>query len=142
MVDITLLSRYQAKPGFTFVYQGATPPCRPCPFRNACLTLEPGHRYRVDRVRSVEHPCALQEVPAPVVEVSPIARTLVVDTPGAVENATVEVERYPCNRMDCPNWEVCAGPALDGRSRYRVLRVEEGRATCLIGRTLKRVEAV
>ncbi len=142
MVDITLLSRYQAKPGFTFVYQGAAPPCRPCPFRNACLTLETGHRYRVDRVRPVEHPCALQEVPAAVVEVSMVSRSLVVEAPAAVENATVETGRYACDRMDCPNWDICAGPGLDGRSRYRVVRVEEERATCLIGRTLKRVEAV
>jgi uncharacterized protein (UPF0179 family) len=142
VAEITLLSRHQAKPGFVFGYLGAAPACRPCPFRNACLTLEAGHQYRVERVRPVEHPCALQEVPAAVVEVAPQPRSLVVESGAAIEGSSVEVGRYPCARMDCPNWSICAGPALNGKSRFRVVGVSSEKAVCLIGRNLKRVEAL
>ena len=64
MADITLLSQAQAKVGFEFVYQGAAPVCRTCPYRHACLTLDAGRRYPVTHVRPVTHPCALQETSA------------------------------------------------------------------------------
>ena len=76
MAEITLLAHAQAKVGFEFVYQGGAPVCRACPYRQACLTLDPGRRYAVTRVRSVQHPCALQESPANVVEVRPVPRVL------------------------------------------------------------------
>ena len=83
MAEITLIASSQAKDGFEFVFQGAAPVCRTCPYRHACLTLDPGRRYAVTKVRPVTHPCALQETAANVVEVQPIARTLVVDSRSA-----------------------------------------------------------
>lgn len=142
MPDITLIRTRQAVPGFTFTYLGAAPACRTCPYRNACLTLEIGRRYEVKRVRPVTHPCALQEDEASVVEVAALPRPLVTEGDGVLVGSTIEVGRYPCGRMDCPNWEVCAGPSLAGKQRYQVRRVEEERTTCLIGRRLKRVEGI
>ena len=142
MADITLISKGQARVGFEFVYQGAAPVCRTCPYRHACLTLDVGRRYRVARVRPVEHPCALQETAANVVEVEPIARSFVVDARSAIVGGTVEIGRYGCARLDCPNWEICAGPALPPRQRFRVERAAADLAECRIGRSLKQVEAV
>ncbi len=142
MPDITMIARTQARPGFVFYYQGGAGPCRPCPYRNACLTLEPGHRYQVQSVRPVVHPCALQEVEASVVDVAPVPRALVVEAGAAVEGSTVEASRFACSRLDCPNWEACAGPSLPTKSKFRIVRVDPAKATCLIGRNLKRVEAV
>ena len=142
MPDITLLAVGEARPGFEFVYQGGGPVCRTCPYRHACLTLDPGRRYTVTKVRPVVHPCALQESDAHVVEVAPIARSLVLDARTAVVGSSVEVGRYPCRRLDCPNWSICAGPSLPARQRFRIERIDEGAAECRIGRTLKRVDAV
>ncbi|MGC2288811.1 MAG: UPF0179 family protein [Thermoplasmata archaeon] len=142
MVEITLLAHAQAKVGAEFVYMGGAPVCRTCPYRHACLTLDPGRRYTVSKVRPVEHPCALQETSANVVEVAVIPRTLVVESMSAVAGSAVETGRYPCNRLDCSNWQVCAGPSLPPKQRFKIQTVDPGPAECLIGRKLKRVEAV
>ncbi len=142
MPEITLLSKFQAEPGFEFVYLGGAAVCRACPYRQACLTLDPGRKYRVVRVRPVEHPCALQEVPANVVEVAPVTRTVVVDARGAIPGSSVEVGRYDCRRLDCPNWSICAGPSLPPKQRFRIEKVRPEPAECRIGRTLKMAEVV
>jgi len=142
MAEITLLAVAESREGFEFDYQGGAPICRTCPFRHACLTLDPGRRYTVTKVRPVTHPCALQESDAHVVEVKAVARPLVVDSRSAVVGSSVEIGRFPCNRLDCPNWTVCAGPSLPSKQRFRIEQVDDDPATCLIGRTLKRVNAV
>lgn len=142
MVEITLLAHGQAKVGTEFVYMGGAPVCRTCPYRHACLTLDPGRRYVVSKVRPVQHPCALQESSANVVEVSVAPRPLVVESMSAVAGGSVEIGRYPCNRLDCSNWQTCAGPSLPAKQRFKIHSVEPGMAECLIGRKLKRVEAV
>ena len=142
MAEITLLAIAESHEGFEFDYQGGAPICRTCAFRHACLTLDPGRRYAVTRVRPVTHPCALQESDAHVVEVKAVARPLVVDARSAVVGSSVETGRYPCRRLDCPNWSICAGPSLPTKQRYRIERVAEEPAECRIGRTLKRVDAV
>ena len=142
MAEITLLAIAEAREGFEFDYQGGAPICRTCPFRHACLTLDPGRRYTVTRVRPVTHPCALQESDAHVVEVKPVARPLVVDSRSAVVGSSVEVGRFPCHRLDCQNWTICAGPSLPAKQRYRIERVDDDAAECRIGRTLKRVDAL
>ncbi|HKS59484.1 MAG TPA: UPF0179 family protein [Thermoplasmata archaeon] len=142
MAEITLISAAQAKPGFEFIYWGAAPICRTCPYRHACLTLEVGRRYKVSKVRPVAHPCALQEVEARVVEVTPVPRTLVVAAQSAVSGSAIETGRFACSRLDCANWQVCAGPTLPPRQRYTISRAESELAECRIGRSLRRVEAV
>jgi len=142
MPEITLLGVAESHEGFEFVYLGGAPVCRTCPFRHACLTLDAGRRYVVTHVRDVTHPCALQESPAHVVEVKPVPRSLVVDSRSAIVGSQVEVGRYGCARLDCPNWSACAGPSLPPKQRYRIESVDEEPAECLIGRTLKRVDAV
>jgi len=142
MPDITLLAVAEAREGFEFVYQGGAPVCRSCPYRHACLTLDPGRRYAVTRVRPVTHPCALQESEAHVVEVRPVARPMVVEAGNAVVGSSFEGGRYPCRRLDCPNWWICAGPSLPPKQRFRIEKVDPEAAECRIGRTLKRVEAV
>ena len=142
MAEITLLAVGEAREGYEFIYQGGGPVCRTCPYRHACLTLDPGRRYTVTKVRSITHPCALQESSAHVVEVAPVARELVLEAGSAIVGSSVEAGRFPCRRLDCPNWWICAGPSLPAKQKYRVTKVEPGPAECRIGRTLKRVHAV
>jgi uncharacterized protein (UPF0179 family) len=142
MAGITLLSEVQAKPGFEFVYLGGAPVCRTCPYRHACLTLDVGRRYEVVQVRPVQHPCALQESTANVVEVKPIARPTVVDSRSAIPGSSIELGRFSCARIDCTNWDICAGPSLPPKQKYRIEKVHPEKAECLIGRTLRRVEVV
>ena len=142
MAEITLLSAREAADGFRFIYQGGAPICRTCPYRHACLTLEPGRRYEVTKVRAVSHPCALQETEARVVEVRPLPRPLVVDSRSAVVGGSVETGRDSCRRLDCPNWEICAGPTLPAKQRFRIESVQPEPAECRIGRSLRRVEAI
>lgn len=141
MTEITLLAVAEAREGYEFIYQGAAPVCRTCPYRHACLTLEAGRNYAVERVRDVRHPCALQETEANVVEVRPAARPLVVDPRSAVVGTQVEVGRYPCRRLDCPNWTICAGPTVPVKQKFRVVAVADGPAECRVGRTLQQVDA-
>ncbi|MCI4346912.1 MAG: UPF0179 family protein [Thermoplasmata archaeon] len=140
MPEITLLSKAQAEPGFEFVYLGGAPVCRSCPYRHACLTLDTGRRYRVTRVRPVEHPCALQEATANVVEVEPIRRAAVIDSRSGVVGSQIELGRTDCHRLDCPNWDICAGPSLPAKQRFRIEKVESELAECRIGRSLRRAE--
>jgi len=142
MAEITLLASAEAKEGFEFIYEGGAPVCRTCPYRHACLTLDAGRRYTVTKVRTVKHPCALQETDANVVEVKAVPRALLVESRSAVVGSSVETGRFACRRLDCPNWWDCAGPSLPAKQRYRIERVDPGPAECLIGRTLKRVDAV
>ena len=142
MAEITLLATGEAREGFEFVYEGGAPVCRTCAYRHACLTLDPGRRYAVTKVRAIVHPCALQESEAHVVEVKPVARSLLVDSRSAVVGSSVEIGRYPCRRLDCPNWWDCAGPSLPAKQRYRIEPVDTAPAECRIGRTLKRADAV
>lgn len=142
MAEITLIANAEAREGFEFVYQGGAPVCRTCPYRHACLTLDVGRQYTVTKVRPITHPCALQESEAHVVEVKAVARPLVVESRSAVVGSSVEVGRYACRRIDCPNWWVCAGPNLPPKQRFRIERVDPEPAECRIGRTLKRVDAV
>ncbi|MGI0130676.1 MAG: UPF0179 family protein [Thermoplasmata archaeon] len=142
MAEITLIAIAEARDGYEFVYQGGAPICRTCPYRHACLTLDVGRQYVVTKVRPVTHPCALQESEAHVVEVKAVPRSLVVDSGSAVPGGSVEVGRYPCRRLDCPNWWICAGPNLPPKQRFRIERVDPEAAECRIGRTLKRVDAV
>jgi uncharacterized protein (UPF0179 family) len=142
MADITLIAQGQAHPGFEFVYQGPAPICRTCPYRHACLTLDVGRRYQVSKVRPVTHPCALQETEAAVVEVSVVPRQLVVEPRMAIVGSSFDGSRYSCSRVDCPNWDACAGPSVPGKQRYRIERVHPEAAECRIGRSLKLVDAV
>ncbi len=142
MVEITLLAQDEAKVGERFVYLGGAPVCRTCPYRHACLTLDAGREYEVTRVRPVTHPCALQESVANVVEVRGVPRTLLLDSASAVVGSQVEAGRFPCRRLDCPNWQPCAGPSLPAKQRFRIERVDPELAECLIGRKLKRVDAI
>ena len=142
MAEITLIAGSQARVGFEFVFQGAAPVCRTCPYRHACLTLDAGRRYTVTKVRPVQHPCALQETTANVVEVQPIPRSLVVEPLSAVVGSSVDVGRYACQRLDCPTWAICAGPSLPAKQRFRVEAVRPEPVECRIGRTLKRIDGV
>lgn len=142
MAEITLIANAEAREGYEFVYNGGAPVCRTCPYRHACLTLDVGRQYTVTKVRPVTHPCALQEAEAHVVEVKAMPRPLVVESRSAVVGSSVEVGRYPCRRLDCPNWWICAGPNLPAKQRFRIERVDSEAAECRIGRTLKRVDAV
>jgi uncharacterized protein (UPF0179 family) len=142
VAEITLLASAEAREGYEFVYEGGGPICRTCPYRHACLTLDPGRRYEVTKVRTVRHPCALQESEANVVEVKPVPRALVVESRSAIVGSSVEAGRYPCQRLDCPTWWVCAGPSLPPKQRYRIERVSPEPVECRIGRTLKQVDAL
>jgi uncharacterized protein len=142
MAEITLLAKREANVGFQFVYLGGATVCRTCPYRHACLTLDAGRRYRVTRIRPIEHPCALQETMANVVEVEPVPRAAVVDARGGIVGSSVEIGRYACARLDCPNWSICAGPSLPPKQRFRIVRVADEPAECRIGRNLRQVEVV
>jgi uncharacterized protein (UPF0179 family) len=142
MTEITLLAEHQSKPGYQFIYLGGAPVCRTCPYRHACLTLDVGRKYAVTRVRPIQHPCALQETTANVVEVQPVGRTLVVDAGSAVAGSSLEVSRFDCRRIDCPNWQRCAGPSVPARQKFRIEKVQAEPAECLIGRKLRQVEVI
>jgi len=51
MSTLTLVGTRLAEPGTEFVYRGEASGCTGCPYRDQCLTLTEGHRYRITDVR-------------------------------------------------------------------------------------------
>jgi uncharacterized protein (UPF0179 family) len=67
---ITLVGEKLAKPGLEFIYYGPAEPCKSCRLARVCVgNLEPGRRYKIVRVRNIEHSCPLHEGKVRVVEV-------------------------------------------------------------------------
>ena len=119
--QITLVGERQAVPGYEFVYRGPQPECGPCKVRGACLNQVLGHRYRIQRVRSVSHPCLLNEERARVVEVEPAPPDCSVSSRSAIEGAVVAYEKIVCSNVVCPHFRTCHPIGIEPGARIRLL---------------------
>jgi len=123
VVQITLVGERQAKAGHEFVYRGPQPECGPCKVRGACLNQVVGHRYRIQRVREVFHPCLLNGERARVVEVEPVAPDCSLPSRAAIEGAVLAYEKIVCANTVCPNFPSCHPMGIEPGTRIRVLEV-------------------
>ncbi len=123
MASITLVGERQAVAGHEFVYRGPQPECRECRVKAACLNQDSGRRYRVTRVRDVNHPCLLNEERVRVVEVEPAAPECSVPTHGAVEGALLEFRPLVCANAACANYRLCHPVGIEAGARLRIVEL-------------------
>ncbi|AEC50980.1 hypothetical protein PNA2_0062 [Pyrococcus sp. NA2] len=95
---ITLVGEKLAKPGLEFVYYGPGEPCKSCRLARVCIgNLEPGRRYKIVRVRNIEHPCPLHEGKVRVVEVVEPAIEVLVEPRYAIAGSKIKLSFVECN---------------------------------------------
>ncbi|MFC7142576.1 UPF0179 family protein [Halosimplex aquaticum] len=108
MSTLTLVGSRLADPGQEFVYRGESSACEGCPYRDQCLNLTEGRRYRVDSVRENGNTldCAVHDAGVVAVEVEPASVRANVASASAYAGSKVSLEG-PCPHTDCPSHEYC-----------------------------------
>jgi uncharacterized protein (UPF0179 family) len=143
MTEITLLGTRLADPGSEFVYQGESVACEGCPYRDQCLNLEEGRRYRVTEVRDNANTleCAVHDVGVTAVEVEPAPIRANVAAQSAYAGSKVELEG-PCPHEECPSHALCEPAGADFETTYRIDSVvgEPPHDYCMLDRDLTQVE--
>ncbi|MDV3103574.1 UPF0179 family protein [Thermococcus waiotapuensis] len=136
---ITLVGEKLAKPGLEFIYYGPSEPCKSCRLARVCVgNLEPGRRYRIVRVRNIEHSCPLHEGKVRVVEVVEPAIEILVDPRSAIVGSKVTLKFVDCGD---PGKESLARP--EGLFEGDQVRIEDivGEVEC-DGKKFKLVRVV
>ncbi|QGN06789.1 UPF0179 family protein [Halorhabdus sp. CBA1104] len=143
MTEITLLGTRLADPGSEFVYQGESAACEGCPYRDQCLNLTEGRRYRVTEVRDNANTleCAVHDVGVTAVEVEPAPIQANVAAQSAYAGSKVDLEG-PCPHEECPSHALCEPAGADFETTYRIDSVvgEPPHDYCMLERDLTQVE--
>jgi len=145
MGTLTLIGTRLAEPGEEFVYHGETSACEGCPYRDQCLNLEEGRRYRVESVREGASTldCAVHDTGVTAVEVEPAPVTATVDSGAAYAGNRTGLEG-PCPHTDCPSHEYCEPMGAGFDTEYRIDEVlgDPPHDYCMLDRelTLVRLE--
>jgi len=143
MTTVTLVGTRLAAEGQEFVYRGESPACEGCPFRDQCLNLEVGTRYRVDSVRENANTleCAVHDtgVTAVDVEPAPIRANVPDDSAFGGNRASLA---GACPYTECPSHEYCEPVGLDFDEEFRIGEVvgDPPHDYCMLERDLKLVE--
>ena len=142
MSKVTLLGEHLATVGTEFVYGGESAACSGCPYREQCLNLTTGRRYRVTATRnSGTLECAVHATGVTAVEVEPAPILANVATNVAYAGSKAALEG-PCPYTECPSHELCepAGAAFD--TEYQIADVvgDPPHDHCMLDRTLTLVE--
>ncbi|MFB6143203.1 MAG: UPF0179 family protein [Halorientalis sp.] len=143
MSTVTLIGTRLADPGTEFVYRGEAPACEDCPYRDQCLTLEEGRRYRVTAVRENAStlPCGVHDDGVTAVEVEPAPVVAAVDSQSAYTGSSASLEG-PCPHTGCPSHEFCepAGADFDGEYRIDEVLGDPPHDYCMLDRDLTLVK--
>ena len=143
MSQITLLGTRLAEPGTEFVYQGESAACDGCPYRDQCLNLDVGRRYRVTAIRENASTldCAVHDDGVTAVEVEPAPIQANVASQSAYAGSKVRLEG-PCPHEECPSHEFCEPAGADFETTYRIDHVvgEPPHDYCMLDRDLTLVE--
>ena len=143
MVTLSLIGTRLATAGEEFVYRGEASGCAGCPYRDQCLNLVEGRRYRVAEVRENAPllDCAVHDegVVAVEVEAAPIRANVPTDRAYAGNKVRLA---GPCPHVRCPSHEYCVpdGAAFDGEYRIREVVGEPPHEYCHLDRELSLVE--
>jgi len=143
MAEITLVGTRLADVGREFVYRGEASACEGCPYREQCLTLTEGRRYRVTAVREGASTleCGVHDTGVTAVEVEPAPVTATVATSNAYEGNRASLEG-PCPHTACPSHEYCepAGVGFDESHRIAEVLGDPPHEYCHLDRELTLVE--
>jgi uncharacterized protein (UPF0179 family) len=143
MASVTLIGTRLATEGTEFVYQAESDACEGCPYRDQCLNLSEGRRYRVVGVRENANTleCGVHDTGVTAVEVEPAPVRANVAASSAFAGSKASLEG-PCPHTDCPSHEYCEPQGLDFDGRYRVEDVlgDPPHDYCMLDRDLTLVE--
>lgn len=122
---LTLLGTRLAESGREFVYRGEASACAGCPYRDQCLNLDVGTRYRVTAVRE-DAPtldCAVHDSGVVAVEVEPAPVQVTVPQDRAfVGNQTTLAG--PCPHTECPSHQYCVPDGVEFEEERQVVSVD------------------
>ena len=142
MAKVTLIGERLAEGGTEFVYGGESEACEGCPYREQCLNLAEGRRYRVAGVRdSGTLECAVHEAGVTAVEVEPAP--VLANVPSNVAYAGSKAELAgPCQYTECPSHEFCEPAGADFDEEYQITEVagDPPHDYCMLDRELTLVE--
>jgi uncharacterized protein (UPF0179 family) len=143
MSTLTLVGQRLAETGREFVYQGEAGACEGCPYRDQCLNLVEGRKYRITSVRENANllDCAVHDAGVIAVEVDPAPVRANVASTSAYAGSKVELEG-PCPHTGCPSHEYCepAGAAFDTEYRIDDVVGDPPHDYCMLDRDLTLVE--
>ena len=143
MSTLTLVGSRLAEPGQEFVYRGEASACEGCPYRDQCLTLTEGRRYRVESVRKNASTleCGVHDTGVVAVEVEPATVRANVASSSAYAGSKVSLEG-PCPHTDCPSHELCEpqGVEFDEQRRIETVVGDPPHDFCALDRELTTVE--
>jgi hypothetical protein len=143
MGTLTLIGTRLAEVGTEFVYRGESAACEGCPYRDQCLNLETGRKYRVTAVREGASTldCAVHDTGVTAVEVAaaPVTANVASSTAYAGSRASLE---GPCPHTGCPSHEFCEPAGADFEESYRIAEVvgDPPHDYCMLDRDLTLVE--
>jgi len=143
MSKVTLIGTRLAEVGTEFVYGGEAGGCAGCPYRNQCLNLAEGRKYRVTDIRDGGQTleCAMHDTGVRAVEVEPAPIRANVAATSAYAGSRVSLEG-PCPHTECPSHEFCEPDGADFNGEYRIDEVlgDPPHDHCALGRDLELVE--
>lgn len=143
MTTVTLVGTRLAEEGTEFVYRGEADGCAGCPYRDQCLNLTVGRRYRIANVRQSGQTldCAMHDTGVRAVEVEPAPIRVNVQTKGAYEGSNVELAG-PCPHTECPSHPYCEPDGVEFDTEYRIDRIigDPPHDYCMLDRDLTLVE--
>jgi uncharacterized protein len=139
---ITLIGSRLAKEGLEFIFKGEMPECKKCRLKNTCLNLEPGRRYRIERIRSKDiHECFLHDSGVLAVDVSKAPILTTIESRKAVDGAKVMYEPPKCGKRECEVYEICHPEGLLKGDKCKIVQVFESLdSRCESNYSLKKVK--
>ncbi len=143
MTTVTLIGTRLAEVGREFVYHGEASACEGCPYRNQCLNLTEGTKYRVTGLRENAQTleCGVHDDGVSAVEVEPASVVANVPSRSAYAGSRVSLAG-PCQYTECPSHEYCVpdGAEMDGEYRIREVLGDPPHEFCPLDRDLTLVE--
>lgn len=142
MSKVTLIGETLAEVGTEFVYGGESVACEGCPYREQCLNLSVGRRYRVTAKRdSGTLECAVHATGVTAVEVEPAPVLANVDSNAAYAGSKATLEGK-CPYTECPSHGFCEPAGAEFDEEYQITEVvgDPPHEHCMLDRDLTLVE--
>jgi uncharacterized protein (UPF0179 family) len=139
---ITLIGVRLAKIGTEFIYKGSAPECEECRFRNSCMNLSGGRKYRIVNIRTTTtHNCQVHDGGVQAVEVVESPTISAIESKKAFKGSKVVFEPPPCKKSECDMYDMCHPVGLEFGDKCTISDViGSAPDDCIKGLSLKLVE--
>ncbi|MEA1907637.1 MAG: UPF0179 family protein [Euryarchaeota archaeon] len=139
---ITLIGVRLAKIGTEFIYKGPASECEECRFKNSCMNLLNGRKYRIVNIRTTTtHNCQVHDGGVQAVEVVESPTISAIESKKAFEGSKIVFEPLSCNKNECGMYDLCHPIGLEFGDKCTITTII-GNAPddCIKGLSLKLVE--